>query len=219
MITIHHLNNSRSQRVLWLLEELGLPYEIKHYRRGKNLRAPAELKAVDPLGKAPILQENGLTLTETGAIVEYIVETHARGRLTPEPGSPSYWQCRHFMHHAEGTAMPPLFLKLVTIEMPKRAPFFARGILKSAMATLDRALVAPEIAANLDHWERALQTSGWFSGADFSVADVMMSFPVEAGASRVDYSRHPAVKDFLARIHARPAYKAALEKGGPYAYA
>lgn len=219
MITIHHLNNSRSQRVLWLLEELSLPYEVKHYRRQKNLRAPAEMKAVHPLGKAPILQEGALTLTETGAIVDYIVETHARGRLVPAHGSPAYWQCRHFVHHAEGTAMPPLFLKLVISEMPKRAPFFARGILKSAMGTLDRALVAPEIAAHLDHWERALGATGWFSGDDFSVADIMMSFPVEAGASRVDTGRHKAVRDFLARIHARPAYKAALEKGGPYAYA
>lgn len=219
MITIHHLNNSRSQRVLWLLEELGLPYEIKHYKRQTNLRAPPELKAVDPLGKAPILQEGDLTLTETGAIVDYIVETHARGRLVPAAGSPAHWQCRHFMHHAEGTAMPPLFMKLVFGEVPKRAPFFARGILKSAMGTLDRALVAPEIASNLAHWERALGDSGWFAGDEFSVADIMMSFPVEAGGSRVDFTRHPKLKDFLARIHARPAYRTALEKGGPYAYA
>jgi glutathione S-transferase len=219
MLLVHHLNNSRSQRVLWLLEELGLPYEIRHYKRQKNLRAPPELKAVDPLGKAPILQENDLTLTETGAIVDYIVETHARGRLVPAPGSAAYWQCRHFMHHAEGSAMPPLFMKLVFGEVPKRAPFFARGILKSAMGTLDHALVAPEIAAHLDHWSRALKGSGWFSGADFSVADIMMSFPVEAGASRLDYSRHPVLRDFLARIHARPAFRTALERGGPYAYA
>ncbi|WP_185984404.1 glutathione S-transferase family protein [Aureimonas mangrovi] len=219
MITVHHLNNSRSQRVLWLLEELGLPYEVKRYERLKSLQAPPELKAVHPLGKSPILTEGDLTIAETGAIVAYVLETHARGRLLPEPGSPAYWDYQHFLHYAEGSAMPPLFLRLVLSQIPKRAPFFARPILSAAMAKVDSVLIEPETQRHMDHWEAALSKGGWFAGGEFTAADVMMSFPVEAGASRLDYSHRPALKDFLARIHARPAYKAALAKGGPYAYA
>lgn len=219
MITIHHLNNSRSQRVLWLLEELGLPYEVKRYERQKSLQAPAELKSVHPLGKSPVLTESGVTLAETGAIVTYILQTHARGRLVPVEGSPAYWDYQHFLHYAEGSAMPPLFLKLVLSEIPKRAPFFAKPILKTAMDKVDAMLVAADLERHLDHWEGALEKTGWFAGVEFTAADVMMSFPVEAGATRLDYSRRPKLRDWLARIHARPAYKAALERGGPYAYA
>ena len=219
MITIHHLNNSRSQRVLWLLEELGLPYEVKRYERQKSMQAPPELKTVHPLGKSPILTENDLTIAETGAIVAYVLETHARGRLVPAPGSPAYWTYQHFLHHAEGSAMPPLLMKLVLSQVPKRAPFFARPILATAMTKVDEMLLDPEIARLTDHWEAALAPTGWFAGEEFSAADVMMSFPVEAGASRLDLSGRPAIRDFIARIHGRPAYKAALERGGPYAYA
>ncbi|MFD2238703.1 glutathione S-transferase [Aureimonas populi] len=219
MITIHHLNNSRSQRVLWLLEELELPYEVKRYERLKSLQAPPELKAVHPLGKSPVLTEGEFTIAETGAIVTYVLETHARGRLVPQAGSPAYWDYQHFLHYAEGSAMPPLFLKLVLSQIPTRAPFFARPVLKAAMDKVNAMLVGPELTRHLDHWEGALAATGWFAGDEFTAADVMMSFPVEAGATRLDYTNRRTLKDWLARIHARPAYKAALAKGGPYAYA
>lgn len=220
MITIHHLENSRSQRVLWLLEELGLPYEVKRYERLRSLQAPPELKAVHPLGKSPVLEENGLTLAETGAIVSYILQTHGRGRLVPAPESPAWWDYQHFLHYAEGSAMPPLFLKLVLSRIPKGAPFFARPILAKAMGAVDAQLLGPQIKAHLDHWEGALERGGgWFAGGAFSAADVMMSFPVEAADSRIGFGERPHLPRFLDAIHARPAYRAALERGGPYAYA
>lgn len=219
MITIHHLNNSRSQRVLWLLEELDVPYDVKRYERTKTMQAPAELKAVHPLGKSPVLTDGEKTIAETGAIVEYILAMHGNGRLMPPQGSDDYWKARHFLHYAEGSAMPPLFLMLVLSMIPERAPFFAKPILKASMAKVEEMLVKPQIATHLDHWEASIGTSGWFAGPDLSVADVMMSFPVEAAASRVGYDSRPKLRDFLQRIHERPAYRRGLKRGGPYAYA
>nr|WP_210382254.1 glutathione S-transferase [Jiella sonneratiae] len=218
-MTVHHLNNSRSQRVLWLLEELGAPYEVKHYQRGKDLQAPRELKQIHPLGKSPVITDDGLTLAETGAIVEYLLAKFGDGRLMPPEGSGDYWQARHFLHYAEGSAMPPLFLMLVLQMIPDRAPFFARPMLKTAMEKVDEMLVKPQMALHLDHWERAIAKTGWFAGPAMSVADVMMSFPVEAAAQRFGYEAHPRLREFLLRIHERPAYRQALKRGGPYAYA
>jgi glutathione S-transferase len=219
MLTVHHLDDSRSQRILWLLEELQLPYELQTYKRGSDRLAPPELKAVHPLGKAPILTESGLTLAETGAIVEYILESHARGRLMPEKDSPDYWRCRHFLHYAEGSAMPPLFLSLVLSVIAERAPALVRPVIRTAMDKANEAFVQPQTQLHLDYWEASLTATGWFAGPAFSAADVMMSFPVEAASARLDFSGRPLLRDFLARIHARPAYRAALERGGPYAYA
>ncbi|WP_062210428.1 glutathione S-transferase family protein [Aureimonas sp. AU12] len=219
MITIHHLNNSRSQRVLWLLEELGVPYEVKRYERQTSMQAPPALKAVHPLGKSPILTEGDLTIAETGAIVTYILETHGDDRLVPERGSRDYWNYQHFLHYAEGSAMPPLFLKLILSRMPKEAPFFARPILKAAVKAVDARLLDAQIATHLDHWARSLAPTGWFAGPEFSAADVMMSFPIEAAGSRIGFGPRAQLSAFLARIHARPAYRAALARGGPYAYA
>ncbi|KQT85442.1 glutathione S-transferase [Aurantimonas sp. Leaf443] len=219
MLTVHHLNNSRSQRVLWLLEELGVPYEVKRYERTRSMQAPPELKAVHPLGKSPVVTQDGHTIAETGAIVEYILSRHGEGRLMPPEGSDDYWQARHFLHYAEGSAMPPLFLKLVLSMIPGRAPFYLRPVLSAALAKADAILVRPEIATHLKHWEDSLGATGWFAGPQMSVADIMMSFPVEAATSRVGYDGHPALRDFLQRIHARPAYRQALKRGGPYAYA
>ncbi|KQT52694.1 glutathione S-transferase [Aureimonas sp. Leaf454] len=219
MITIHHLNNSRSQRVLWLLEELEVPYEVKRYERLASMQAPPALKAVHPLGKSPILTEGELTLAETGAIVTYILETHGAGRLVPERGTTAYWDYQHFLHYAEGSAMPPLVMKLIFSRLPTEAPFFAKPILKGTVQAVNQRLLDPQISGHLDHWERALGRSGWFAGEHFSAADIMMSFPVEAAASRVRFGQRANLPAFLARIHARPAYKAALERGGPYAYA
>jgi len=207
MLTVHHLNNSRSQRVLWLLEELGLPYEIVRYDRDpKTMLAPPALTAVHPLGKSPVLQDGELTLAETGAIVEWLVDRHGAGRLKPAPDSPDYPRYLHFMHYAEGSAMPPLLLKLVLTRM---------GLLGLPA----KSYVDGQIRLHLDYLEGALQGRDWFAG-DFSAADVMLSFPLEAAASRggLDASR-PNLHVLLGRIHARPAYRAAMEKGGPYAFA
>ncbi|MEF2553571.1 glutathione S-transferase [Aurantimonas sp. A2-1-M11] len=219
MITIHHLNNSRSQRILWLLEELGVPYEVKRYERTRDLQAPKELKAVHRLGKSPVLTDGERTVAETGAIVEYILAGHGDGRLMPPPGTDDYWAARQFLHYAEGSAMPPLFLMLVLQMIPDRAPFFAKPILKASMQKVDALLVRPQLALHLDHWEASLGETGWFAGPEMTAADIMMSFPVEAAAQRFGYEDRPKLRDFLLRIHERPAYRRGLRRGGPYAYA
>ncbi|MCQ8781914.1 glutathione S-transferase family protein [Mangrovibrevibacter kandeliae] len=219
MLTIHHLNNSRSQRVLWLLEELGVPYDVKRYERTKTMQAPDELKRIHPLGKSPVLTEDGRTIAETGAIVEYILTRHGAGRLMPAPGSDSYWDARHFLHYAEGSAMPVLFLMLMLQTIPERAPFYVRPILAAALGRVDRMYARPQLALHLDHWEQSLGATGWFAGPELSVADIMMSFPVETAGKRVGYAERPHLRDFLLRIHDRQAYRQALKRGGPYAYA
>lgn len=219
MITVHHLNNSRSQRVLWLLEELGLPYEIQRYQRdAQTMLAPPALKAVHPLGKSPVITDDGTTVAESGAIVEYLVERYGEGRLAPKTGTPERLRYTYWLHYAEGSAMPPLVMKLVFTRLKSAPmPFFIRPI---ARAIADRALtgfVEPQAKLHLDYLERELGKSPWFAGPDFTAADVQMSFPLEAAAARggLDAAR-PKLMDFLARIHARPAYLRALEKGGRY---
>ena len=219
MIVVHHLNNSRSQRVLWLLEELGTPYEIRHYKRLPSLAAPPELKRVHPLGKSPILTEGDLTLAETGAIVTYIAETHGNGRFQPKDDTADWWRMQHFLHHAEGSAMPPLFMKLVFGRIPSQAPFLIRPIARSLMKGVDAHLLAPRLADLLDYWDGALAATGWFAGPEPTLADIMMSFPLEAAGARIGFGARRHLPAFVERIHARPAFKAALEKGGPYAYA
>ncbi|RZL35591.1 MAG: glutathione S-transferase [Rubrivivax sp.] len=218
MITVHHLNNSRSQRVLWLLEELGLPYEIKHYQRdAKTSLAPPELRQVHPLGKSPVITDAGLTVAESGAIIEYLVDKYGAGRLKPS-GEQDLLNYRYFMHFAEGSAMPPLVMKLVFNKI-KRAPmpFFVKPIAKGIADKVLGSFVQPNIDAQLKFLEAELGARPWFAGPEFTAADVQMSFPVEAAAARGgSIDGYPRLKDFLARIHARPAYKKALERGGPY---
>ena len=222
MITVHHLNNSRSQRVLWLLEELGLPYEIEKYERdAKTMLAPPALLEVHPLGKSPVITEDGLTVAETGAIVEYLIEHHGRGRLAPAIGTPERLRWRYWLHFAEGSAMPPLLLKLIFERIKvSPMPFFAKPIAKGICNRVLAAMVEPNLTRQLDFMEAELGKSEWFAGNDFSAADIQMSFPVEAAAQRagLDASR-PRLMAFLKRIHARPAYKKALARGGPYAFA
>lgn len=213
-ITVHHLENSRSQRVLWLLEELGLPYEIRRYERDKaTMLAPRELRRVHPLGKSPVIEDDAPSgdgtprvVAETGAIVEYLVEK-ADGRLGAPTHRESLLRYRFFLHYAEGSLMPPLLLKLVL----GRLPFLGKSAQKK---------IQPMIDVHLDYIESELAQRQWFAGDGFTAADVMMSFPLEAARSRagLDDGR-PATIAWLERIHARPAYHAALEKGGPYAYA
>ncbi|MDM0077304.1 glutathione S-transferase [Variovorax sp. J2P1-59] len=220
MITVHHLNNSRSQRVLWLLEELDIPYEIVHYQRDpKTMLAPPSLRAVHPLGKSPVVTtDDGLTLAESGAIVETVIERFGNGRLAPAAGSPESLRYRYWLHYAEGSAMPPLLMKLVFDRIEKsKMPFFAKPIARSIAAKAKAGFVTPNITSHLDFMEGELGKSEWFAGDAFTGADIQMSFPVEAAAVRggLDASR-PRLMAYLERIHARPAYRRALERGGPY---
>lgn len=221
MLTVHHLNNSRSQRVLWLLEELGEPYEIKHYARdAKTMLAPPELKAVHPLGKSPVITVDGGVLAETGAIVEYIVSRYGQGRMIPPPGTPDRLKFLYWLHYAEGSAMPPLLMKLVFTTLPARTPALMRPLAKALMGAAQKGFVDPQLQAHFDYWEAELTPTGWFAGPDFTAADVMMSFPIEAAADRAGaLTGRPKLAAFLNKIHDRPAYKAALKRGGPYAYA
>ena len=220
MIVVHHLNNSRSQRVLWLLEELGLPYEIKRYERdAKTMLAPPALKAIHPLGKSPVITDGDRTIAETGAIVEYVLETYGQGRLIPPAGTPERLRYTYWLHYAEGSAMTPLLLKLVFTALPNRAPGLMKGLVKSIAGRAQQGFVDPQITAHADYWEAELSKSEWFAGSELTGADIMMSFPLEAGAARGGAASRPHVKAFLDRIHARPAYQRALERGGPYAYA
>ncbi|MDA0572949.1 glutathione S-transferase family protein [Burkholderia gladioli] len=220
MLTVHHLNNSRSQRVLWLLEELGVPYELKRYERDpKTMLAPPELRAIHPLGKSPVLTDEGFTLAESGAIIEYLVERYGEGRFAPPPGTPQRLRYTYWLHYAEGSAMPPLLLKLVALRIAQAPmPFFARPIARKISSTLQSSFVDPQLKLHLGYVDAALRETGWFVGDSFSAADVQMSFPLEAAASRADtLAQLPAIRAFLERIHARPAYQRALQRGGPYA--
>jgi glutathione S-transferase len=219
VITVHHLENSRSQRVLWLLEELQIPYEIVRYARDpKTMLAPAELRRVHPLGKAPVITDGERTLAESGAILEYLVETYGQGRLIPPPGTPERLRYTMWMHYAEGSAMPPLLMKLVFARLPARMPALLRPLMGQVMARAQRGFVDPQLKAHADYWEAELGRHAWFAGNDFTAADVQMSFPLEAAASRGRGTEgRPSVQAFLERIHARPAYVRALERGGPYA--
>lgn len=206
-IIVHHLENSRSQRVLWMLEELDLPYEVKRYERNaKTMLAPPELRAVHPLGKSPVIEHEGRAIAETGAIVEYLVEL-GDGRLGPPPHRDAALRYRHFLHYAEGSLMPPLLLLLVL----SRVPLIGKAAIKRVQPMLD---------AHLDWLESELASRDWFAGDAFTAADVMMSFPLEAAVQRGGLgASRPRLMEWLARIHSRPAYAAALERGGPYAFA
>ncbi|UGQ45983.1 glutathione S-transferase family protein [Massilia endophytica] len=219
MITVHHLNNSRSQRVLWLLEELGLDYEIVRYQRdAKTMLAPPELKRIHPLGKSPVVVDGDAVLAESGAIIEYLLETHGGGRLVPVAGTVEKRRWTYFLHYAEGSLMPPLLLKLVFDRIESApAPFFLKPFTRGIAQKVKRTFVMPQIASHLDYLEGELAHRDWFAGGEFSAADIQMSFPVEAAAARggLDSTR-PRLSAFLSRIHARPAYQRALERGGPF---
>jgi glutathione S-transferase len=220
MLVVHHLNNSRSQRVLWLLEELGVPYEVKRYQRdAKTMLAPPELKQVHPLGKSPVVTEDGKTIAETGAIVEYILERYGAGRLVPPAGSDDKLRYTFWLHYAEGSAMTPLLLRLLFARIPMNAPGLIRGLIKGVFKTADGRIVEPSLQAHLALWEAELTKSEWFAGAQFTAADIMMSFPCEAAAQRAGARSKPKISAFLDKIHARPAYKKALETGGQYDFA
>jgi glutathione S-transferase len=207
MIILHHLNNSRSQRILWMLEELELPYSLQTYTRDPaTLFAPDRLAQVHPLGKAPLLEIDGLVLAESGAIVEYLVE-HSGGRLGPPEDPSMALHYRMFLHYAEASVMPPLLVKLVLA----RVPLFGRLAMRR---------IQPMIDVHLDFIEAHLARHGWFAGESMTAADIMMSFALEAAAHRggLNLSRPHSIA-WLTKIHARPAYQRALAAGGHYAYA
>jgi glutathione S-transferase len=223
MITVHHLNNSRSQRVLWLLEELGVTYEIKRYERDpRTMLAPPSLRDVHPLGKSPVITDGDITVAESGAILEYLVEQYDDdGRLVPAAHTPERLRWRYWMHFAEGSAMSPLLIKLICEKVARSPmPFFARPIARAISAKVQAMAVEPNLKRQLDFMESELTHNKWFAGDEFSAADIQMSFPLEAAAQRagLDVSR-PKLMGFLKRIHARPAYKRALQRGGPYSFA
>ncbi len=218
MIIVHHLNNSRSQRILWLLEELELPYQIKLYQRDpKTMLAPKELKAVHPLGKSPVLSDGDLVIAESGAIIEYLLAKYADGRMTPKLLSPEWIDYTYFMHYAEGSAMPPLLMNLVFTEAAKAPmPFFVRPIIQAFAAKVKSVFVKPQLRNHFAFMEMQLEKKAWFAGSEFTAADIQMSYVVEAGVARGNAKGLPKLVQFLERIHARPAYQRALAKGGPF---
>jgi glutathione S-transferase len=219
MITVHHLNHSRSQRILWLLEELGLDYEIQRYERDpKTMLAPASLRAVHPLGKSPVITDGDLTIAESGAIVDYLIERYGAGRLAPAAGTAERLRYTYWLHYAEGSAMSPLLLKLVFDKIETAPmPFFVKPIAKAISGKAKSSFINPQIRQHLDYLEAELGKSPWFAGGEFSGADIQLSFPLEAASARggLDASR-PQLMEFLKRIHARPAYQRAIARGGEY---
>jgi len=218
MVTVHHLNHSRSQRVLWLLEEIGVPYEIRRYQRdARTMFAPESLKAVHPLGKSPVITDGGLTLAESGAILEYLVERYGAGRLAPPAGTPARERYRYWLHYAEGSLMPLLVMKLVFARLKTvRVPFFVKPVVKAIVAKVNKNFLDPQLHQHLTFIEGELARGPWFAGDELSAADVQMSFPVEAASARAGLGEFPKLRAWLDRVHARPAYRRALEKGGPF---
>ena len=224
MIIVHHLNNSRSQRILWLLEELGLPYEIRRYERdAKTMLAPPELLNVHPLGKSPVITDGDITVAESGAIVEYLLDTYGEASgLRPPRGTAEYRRYTYWLHFAEGSAMPPLVMKLVFNRIKTTPmPFFARPIARRIADSVLTGFVDPNLERQTAFIEAELARGPWFVGAQFGAADVQMSFPLEAARSRggLGADQTPRILDWLARAHARPAYQRALARGGKYDYA
>lgn len=220
MITLHHLENSRSQRILWLLEELELDYSIVKYERDPHTSlAPAELESVHPLGKSPVITDGERTVAESGAIIEYLLDTYdAAGELRPATGTPERLQYNYWLHYAEGSFMPLMIISLLFSRIETAPmPFFIKPIAKGIVAKVREGYLDQNVQKNLGFMETTLAASDWFAGPSFSGADIQMSFPVEAAAVRANVrDGYPALADFLDRIHARPAYQRALEKGGPY---
>lgn len=219
MVTVHHLNNSRSQRVLWLLEELGLDYNVVRYQRDPDtMLAPASLRAVHPLGKSPVVVDGENILAESGAILEYLVERYDLARtFAPSPGTPEQLRYRYWMHYAEGSAMPPLLMSLVFARIKQAPmPFLAKPVARGIADKVMKTFVGPQVKLHLDYLESELGKSQWFAGDDFSAADIQMSFPVEAAEARAGTGSRPHLERFLQRIRARPGYQRALQKGGPF---
>lgn len=220
MLVVHHLNNSRSQRILWLLEELGVEYEIKAYQRDATTNlAPTTLKLIHPLGKSPVITDGDITVAESGAIIEYLIERYGQ-HLKPAENSQARREYTYWMHFAEGSLMPPMVAKLVFDKVKTKAkPFFVRMLAEKIADKVMEGYYAPITAANMSFIETHLQHNTWFAGDELSGADFQMSFPLEAVVARGAGAQFPAINDFVQRVHQQEAYKRALEKGGQYDYA
>jgi glutathione S-transferase len=221
MITVHHLEDSRSQRVLWLLEELGVDYEIKLYKRDpKTMLGPESLKQIHPLGKSPVVEDDGRAIAESGAIIEYLVEHYGDGRLIPPAGSDERLAYTYWLHYSEGSLMPLMLLKLIFDRLAyPPMPLVMRPAAALIAMGFKGKFVAPRLKDQLDFIEGELAKSTWFAGDEFTAADVQMSFPLEAAVARNAIGEdRPNIRKFVKTIHARPAYQRALERGGPYAY-
>jgi glutathione S-transferase len=219
MLVVHHLNNSRSQRILWLLEELEVPYEVVRYQRdAKTMLAPPSLLAIHPLGKSPVITDDEITVAESGAIVEYLVDRYGKGRLIPPSGSLERLRYSYWLHYAEGSLMPPLLLKLVFDRIATSpVPWPISAVARRISGTVQNSFVVPNLKRHLDYLEGELALHPWFAGQEFTAADVQMSFPLEAAVSRAGLNAtRPRLMSFLDRIHARGAYQRALERGGPF---
>lgn len=222
MLTLHHLNNSRSQRVLWILEELDLKYEIRRYERDpQTLRAPVALAHVHPLGKSPVLEDNQDghrdVVAESGAILEYVVDKYGQGRLRPKDGTPGFLKYRFWMHFAEGSMMSPLLVRLIMDQVEKAPlPFFVKPIAKKISQAVKERASTPEITRQLDFVESELQKTPWLAGEAFTAADIQMSFPLEAAQARGLLGSRRAIAGYLDQLRMRPAYQRALKAGGSY---
>ena len=218
VITVHHLNNSRSQRVLWLLEELELPYELVKYERDpKTLLAPPSLQAIHPLGKSPVITDGEVTVAESGWIIEYIVETYGKGRLVPTAGTQHYRDYRYFMHYAEGSLMPYLLLKLIFRKVKTAPmPFFIKPVARRIADGVGQRFIDPNLTRHLTFLGDHLGKHPWFAGPELSAADIQMSFPLEGAVARAGDMVSPRLTEWVKKVQARPAYQRALDKGGPY---
>ncbi len=219
MLTVHHLENSRSQRILWLLEELGVDYDIERYGRDKSTSlAPPELRDIHPLGKAPVFVDDGTPVAESGAIIEYLAGKYDDGRLRPRPGTPEALAYTYWLHYAEGTFAPLMIISLILNRIDTAPmPFFVKPIARGITGKVRDGYLDANIANNLAFMEQTLRGSAWFCGDRFSAADVQMSYPLEAAEVRTDLAAdYPHLQAFLQTIRARPAYQAALDRGGHY---
>jgi len=220
MITLHHLNSSRSQRILWLLEELKTPYEIKFYERDKiTILAPKELKKIHALGKSPVITDGDVTVAESGAIIEYLVQTYGND-LYPQHGSAQHRDYTYWMHYAEGSLMPQMLIKLIFDKVKNSPmPFFVKPIARMIANKVLDSYAGPNIKTNLTFIENHLSLQEWFCGDKLTGADIQMSFPLEAMIAREGGDQYPNIAAFVRKFQARPAYQRALEAGGEYDYA
>ena len=218
MIEVHHLENSRSQRILWLLEELGLDYEVVRYERNKEtMLAPPQLEAIHPLGKSPVITDGDATVAESGAIIEFLADRYDDGRLRPADGTPARLAYTYWLHYAEGSLMPLMLLMLVMRRIENApVPFFIKPIPKGIAAKVRDGFLSPNLKRHFDFMESTLNNTVWFCSDELSAADIQMSYPLEAAAARTGFADYPNLTAFVERCQARPAYQAALEKGGPY---
>ena len=220
MLAVHYLEDSRAHRILWLLEELGVEYDVRSYKRGADMSAPESLKHVHPLGKSPVVEDDGTIVAESAAIVEYLIDKYGGDTtLRPAPGTDEALRYRYWMHYSEGSAMPLLVMKLIFSKIPERSPFILKPLMKKVFGAVSAQLTDPQLKTHGAFWETELSRDGWFAGTEFTAADIMMSFPIETGMERIPYDKRPdALYAYLEAIHRRPAYRRALQRGGAYRY-